>query len=68
MNRAVSDLHKALELDENFVDALYAMAAAQKNLGNYEESLKYLDKLLSIEPEAIHARALKKLLLTKYLN
>ena len=68
MNRAVSELHKALELDENFVDALYAMAAAQKNLGNYEESLKYLDKLLSIEPEAIHARALKKLLLTKYLN
>ncbi len=31
INRAVSDLEKALEFDPNFVEALYAMAAAQKN-------------------------------------
>ena len=30
INRAISDLEKSLELDPNFVDALYAMAAAQK--------------------------------------
>ena len=29
---AVKDLEKALELDGNFIDALYAMAAAQKSL------------------------------------
>ena len=28
INRAISDLEKALALDPNFVDALYAMAAA----------------------------------------
>jgi len=65
--RAVADLEKALELDEKFIDALFAMAAAQKKLGNYEVSLEYLDKLLEIEPEAINARALKKLLLQKYI-
>lgn len=66
-SRAVSDLEKALELDENFIDALYAMAAAQKKLENYQEALKYLNRLLAIEPEAINARALKKLIENKYL-
>lgn len=65
--RAVSDLEKALELDPNFLEALYAMAAAQKKLENYNDALVYLDRLLELEPEAVHARALKKLLLTKYL-
>lgn len=65
--RAVSDLEKALELDPNFLEALYAMAAAQKKLENYNDALIYLDRLLELEPEAVHARALKKLLLTKYL-
>ena len=65
--RAVSDLEKALELDPNFLEALYAMSAAQKKLENYNDALIYLDRLLELEPEAVHARALKKLLLTKYL-
>ncbi len=68
INRAVSDLEKALEFDPNFVEALYAMAAAQKKLENYTEALMYLERLLKLEPEAVHARALKKLLLTKYTN
>lgn len=68
IKRAVSDLEKALELDPQFIDALFAMAAAQKKLENYTLALQYLEKLLEIEPEAVHARALKKLLLTKYLN
>lgn len=67
VNRAVNDLEKALELDPKFVDALFAMAAAKKKLGEYHEALKYLEKLLEIEPEAVNARALKKLLLQKYI-
>lgn len=64
---AVADLENALELDENFLDALYAMAAAQKKLENYKKAMDYLDRLLSIEPDAVNARALKKLLLQKYI-
>lgn len=67
IHKAVEDLEKALELDEKFLDALYAMAAAHKKLGNYKTALEYLDKLIEIEPDAINARALKKLLLQKYL-
>lgn len=66
LTKVVTDLEKALELDENFLDALYAMAAVQKRLENYEKAMEYLDRLLAIEPEAIHARALKKLLMQKH--
>ena len=68
VNAAVKDLEKALQLDEKFLDALYAMAAAHKKLGNYETALAYLNRLLEIEPEAINARAFKKLLLQKYIK
>ena len=67
IENAVKDLEKALKLDPKFVDALFAMAAAQKKLGNYHKSLEYLEKLLEIEPKAIYANALKKLLLQKYI-
>lgn len=67
-NKVIEDLNKALKLDEKFIDALYAMAVAQMKIENYEESLKYLDKLLAIEPDGINSRALKKLLLKKYIN
>ncbi len=65
---ALKDLEKALELDEKFLDALYAAAAAHKKLGNYETALEYLNRLLKIEPEAVNARAFKKLLLQKYIK
>ena len=68
INRAVSDLEKALELDENFIQALYAMGAAQKKLENYEKALYYLEKAIELEPDFIHAKALKKLIHTKYLK
>ncbi len=64
---AVCDLEKALEQDEKFIDAMYAIAAAHKKLGNYKTALDYLDKLLALEPEAVNARAFKKLLQQKYL-
>lgn len=67
INKAIEDLNKALELDEKFVDALFAMAAAYKKLEDYHKSLEYLEKLLEIEPQAVHAKALKKLILTKYM-
>lgn len=67
IQKIVSDLEKALELDGNFVDALFGMAAAQKKLGNYHKALEYLERLLQIEPDAVHAKALKKLILQKYI-
>ena len=67
ISRAVRDLEKSLELDPNFVDALYASAAAEKKLENYDMALKYLDRVLELSPDFIHARALKKLILNKYL-
>ena len=68
LNRVVSDLEHALELDNNFIDALYAMAAAKMKQKKYSESLNYLDKLISIQPDSINAKALKKLLLQKYIK
>ena len=35
--------------------------------GNHEKALEYLEILLQIEPEAVHAKALKKLILQKYI-
>lgn len=67
LKKAISDLEKALELDDKFVDALFAMSAAYKKLGDYHKSLEYLEKLLEIEPQAVNARALKKLILQKYM-
>ncbi len=67
INKAIEDLNKALELDEKFVDALFAMAAAYKKLEDYHKALEYLEKLLEIEPQAVHAKALKKLILIKYM-
>lgn len=68
IENAVSDLKKALELDEKFVDALYAMGAAKKKLGEYREAITYLDRAIEIEPDAINAKALKKLIENKYLK
>jgi len=67
INKAIADLEKALELDEKFADALYALAAAYKKLGDYHKTLEYLEKLLQISPEHIYGRALKKLILQKYI-
>lgn len=64
---AVKDLEKAIELDDKFVDALYAIAAAKKKLGDYHSALEYIERLLQIEPDAVWAKALKKLILQKYI-
>ena len=67
INRAVEDLKKALELDPNFSEALYAMAAALKKQEKYNECLSYLNRVLELQPDFIHAKALKKLILQKYM-
>ena len=67
VKKAIRDLEKALELDEKFADALYAMAAAYKKLEDYHKSLEYLEKLLQVSPEHVFGRALKKLILQKYI-
>lgn len=68
IEKIVEDLEKALELDNKFIDALYAMATVQKKLGEYKKALTFLDRILEIEPQAINANALKKLLLQKYIK
>lgn len=68
LKKALSDLEKAVELDNDFVDALYYMAVVKMKLKNYQGAVNELDKILKTEPDAIQARALKKLLLTKYLK
>ena len=67
IKKAIEDLEHAIELDPQFLDALYAMAAAYKQLGDYHKALEYLEKLLQIEPQAVNARALKNLILKKYI-
>ncbi|MCQ2738769.1 MAG: tetratricopeptide repeat protein [bacterium] len=66
--RAILDLEKALQLDDCFIDALYAMAVAKMKVEKYNESLNYLEKLLKIQPDSINAKALRKLLLIKYVK
>ena len=66
--KALDDFVKAVALDPKFIDAYYSIAAIQKNMGQYENAVKNLDKILELEPNAVNARALKKLILTKYLK
>ena len=66
--QALDDFVSAVALDPKFIDAYYAIAAVQKNLGHYEDAIKNLDKILELEPMAVNAKALKKLILTKYLK
>ena len=65
--KALDDFVKAAALDSKFIDAYYSIAAIQKNMGDYHAALKNLDKIIEIEPNAVNAKALKKLILKKYL-
>ena len=66
--QALDDFVYAVALDPKFIDAYYAIAAIQKNLGYYEDAIKNLNKILEIEPMAVNAKALKKLILNKYIK
>ena len=66
--QALDDFVTAVALDPKFIDAYFAIAAIQKNLGHYEDAIKNLDKILELEPMAVNAKALKKLILNKYIK
>lgn len=66
--QAIDDFVAAIALDSKFIEAYYSLAAVQKNLGQYEDAIKNLDKIIEIEPQAVNAKGLKKLILTKYLK
>ena len=66
--QAIDDFVAAIALDPKFLEAYYSLAAVQKNLGQYEDAIKNLDKIIEIEPQAVNAKGLKKLILTKYLK
>lgn len=68
LNMALCDFQKAAELDPKFIDALYYSAVVQKKLGDYKGALENLDKVLAIEPNAVYSKALKKLILQKYIK
>lgn len=68
LQKAAADLEKAVELDNKFVDALYYLAVVKMKLKDYKSAVENLDKVLATEPDAIHSRALKKLILQKYLK
>ena len=64
---AIDDFVSAVALDSKFLDAYYALAAAQKSIGQYSDAIKNLDKIIELEPGAVNAKALKKLIQTKYI-
>ena len=68
LNMALCDFQKAGELDEKFIDAFYYSAVVQKKLKDYQGAVESLDKALAIDPNAVYSRALKKLILQKYLK
>lgn len=68
LKSALSDLQKAVELDAKFIDAYYYAAVVQKKLGEYKAAITSLDKVIALQPDAVHSRALKKLILQKYLK
>lgn len=68
LSEVLKDLDKAIELDEKFIDALYTKAVVQKKLEDYKGALETLDKILAIDPTAVYSRALKKLILQKYIK
>ncbi len=68
LRNALADLEKAYNLDSQFIDAMYYAATVKMKLEEYEEAVELLDKVIAIEPEAIYSKALKKLILAKYLK
>lgn len=68
LKNAIKDLKKAVKLDPKFIDAYYSIAVIEKKLGNFKKSLQTLNKILEIAPDSVNARALKKLIIKKYLD
>lgn len=63
--KALDDFASAIALDPKFLDAYYSVAVIQRKLGQLEEAVKNLDKIIELETNAVNAKALKKLILKK---
>lgn len=48
---AKADYAKAFDLDKNFIDALYSLACAKYDLGEYAEAIKDFDVVLRVIPD-----------------
>lgn len=68
LNDALQDFEKALEYDEKFLDAYYYKAVVLMKLERYSDAVEALDTAISIDNMAVYAKALKKLIMTKYLK
>lgn len=68
LQNALEDFNTSIKLDNKFIDAYYYKAVTQKKLKDYNGALETLNKVLEIEPNAIYSKALKKLLLQKYIK
>ncbi len=68
LQSALEDFNTSIKLDNKFIDAYYYKAVTQKKLKDYNGALETLNKVLEIEPNAIYSKALKKLLLQKYIK
>lgn len=68
LKEALDDLSEAVRLDPKFIDALYYKAVVQKKLEDYKGAVETLDKVLAVDPQAVYSKALKKLILQKYLK
>lgn len=68
IQEAMQDLERSIQLDKNFIDAYYSLAVLQKKIEEYHKSLETLNTLLELAPDSVNARALKKLILTKYIK
>lgn len=68
LRQALEDLDTATDLDPKFIDAHYYTAVVKKKLQDYHGAIESLDKVLEMEPDAVYSKALKKLIIQKYLN
>lgn len=68
LKKALKDLQKAAELDNKFTDAYYYLAVVKMKLKDYKGAVEELDKAIAVEPDSVNSKALKKLLLQKYIN
>lgn len=68
LKEAKADLEQATKLDDKFIDAYYCLAIVKMKLGLYESAIVSLDKVLAIQPQSPYSKALKKLIMKKYLH
>lgn len=68
LKEAKADLEQATKLDDKFIDAYYYLAIVKMKLGLYESAIVSLDTVLAIQPQSPYSKALKKLIMKKYLH